>query len=95
LILRGAKGSGRGQDSLDDVDVGEGSLLELKELGSLHQMLELENSFGHVVGLAPAFVKERGKRRDQRRARKEDASRKGRDEPFLESSDVVLDLHRW
>ena len=40
-------------DVEDDLDVVHGRLLELKELGRLHEMLELQRALGDLVRLAP------------------------------------------
>lgn len=50
---RALEGGYERRHALDDVDVGLRTLLELEQLGGLHEMLELENSLGHVVRLAP------------------------------------------
>jgi hypothetical protein len=40
-------------DILDDLNVIQGRLLQLQQLGGLHKMLQLQRAFGHVVALAP------------------------------------------
>jgi hypothetical protein len=42
-------------DIKDDLDIGNRRFLELKKLGCLLQVLELQSSFGHIVALAPFF----------------------------------------
>ena len=40
---------------LNDLNVVQGSLLQLEQLGSLHQMLKLQRALGHVMRFAPLF----------------------------------------